>query len=310
MPSSAIAAVAELAALSHSVITRSQAAVHLTDSRIATALRQGWLEEPYPGVLRFAGSPPTFRHRLLAATLASGGHAVASHRSAARLHDLDGSNTSDLIEVSVQRNHRWQFDDGVVAHHVTPLDPCDLVVVSGIRTTGIARTLADLGSVTHRDRVAQALTHVRRKKHSLDWLRLTAERLHRPGQAGTGALLRCLDAIPHEGGVPDSWFEELLARCLDDPRIPALVPQHEICDERGEFVARVDLAIPELRLGVEAHSRRFHFGPDAESSDENRDLRLAACGWDLLYLGWHATKSPQVVAGIVGDVVAMRQGEL
>ncbi len=81
-----------------------------------------------------------------------------------------------------------------------------------------------------------------------------------------------------------------------DPRLPEVVPQYEILDASGRFVARVDLAIPSVRLGLEAHSRRFHFGPEAESLDEQRDVRVAACGWELLYLGWHSTKRPSVVA--------------
>lgn len=309
MPDSAIAAVAELAAHSHSVITRAQAADHLSDHRIATAIRHGWLSEPYPGVLRFAGAPPTFEQRVRAATLARRSAGVASHRSAARLHRLDGFTDADIVEVSVGRRHRWQFDDGVVAHHVTPLDPCDIVVVDGIDATGLARTLADLGAVSSRDRVAQALTDVRRRGCALAWIRQTAERLDRPGPSGARTLSRLLDAIPHEGRVPESWFEELLARCLEDSRLPVFVPQHEIRDSRGSFVARVDLAIPELKLGIEADSKRHHFGPQAEALDADRDLRVAGCGWELLYLGWHATKQPAAVVDLIADIVDARHRE-
>lgn len=309
MPDSAIAAVAELAADSHSVITRTQAAAHLSDHRIATAIRQGWLVEPYPGVLCFAGAPATFEHRLHAATLAVDGHAVASHRSAARLHHLDGSDGHEIVEVSVDRSHRWQFGEGVVTHHVTPLEPCDIVTIDGISTTGLARTLADLGAVAHRERVAQALTDARRRGASLRWIRNTADRLDRPGPSGTTTLLRLLDAIPSEGRVPESWFEELLARVLDDPRIPAPVAQYRILDDDGGFVARVDLAIPSVKLGIEAHSKRHHFGPQAECADADRDLRTAACGWELLYLGWHALKTPAAVVDLIATVVRARRRE-
>lgn len=310
MPDSAIAAVAELAAHSHSVITRSQAADHLTTKRIATAVRQGWLTEPYPGVLCVAGAVDSFEHRLLAATLALGGCGVASHRSAARLHMLDGCLGIDEIEVSVSRAHRWQFESRVRVHHVTPLEPRDVVIIDGIRATSMARTLCDLGSVDHPDRVAQALSDARRRGASLANIRATCARTHRPGQSGTAVLARLLDAITFEAGVPESWFEELLARCLEHPRIPALVPQHVISSSSGGFVARVDLAIPALRLGIEAHSRKFHFGADAQAADEQRDLRVAACGWDLLYLGWHATQTPEVVTAIVADIVDARRRAL
>lgn len=312
MPNSAIHAVAELAASQHSVFTRRQAAAHGFDRRrVATALTQGWLAEPYPGVLVVCGAPTTWTSRLAAAVMAGGASAVASHRAAARLHRLDGFARTTTLELTVDRRHRWQFGDSVVAHHVTPLEACDVVTVDGIAVTSLARTLADLGSVV-RDRrlVGQALTDARRRGAGLAGIRATAERLHRPGQRGTGVLLRHLDAIPFEGSVPDSWFEELLARCVDHPLLPEVVPQYRIRDRNGCVVARTDIGIPSVRLGLEAHSRRFHFGPQAEPLDEQRDLRAAACGWELLYLGWYATRSPEAVVRAVAEVVAARRTEL
>jgi hypothetical protein len=65
-----------------------------------------------------------------------------------------------------------------------------------------------------------------------------------------------------------------------------------------------------VQLGLEAHSRRFHFGPRAGPLDEQRDMRVAACGWELLYLGWYATKRPSEVVGIVSQVVEARRRNL
>ena len=312
MQHSAIHAVVGLAASQHSVVTRRQAAALGLDSRrIATAIDHGWLFEPYPGVLCVRGAPTTFEQELMAAVMAAGCHAFASHRAAARLHLLDGFASQHLVELSVGRNVRWPFEVGVVAHHVGPVDSRDRVTVAGIPTTNIARTLADLGSVVGDQRqVGRALTDARRRGSSLQWIRETAERLHRPGQKGTGVLLRHLDSIPFEGRVPESWFEEMVAGCLADPRIPELLAQYEIRDDRGEFVARVDLAIPSVRLGLEAHSRTFHFGPHAERLDEQRDVRVAACGWELLYVGWHATKRPGALVDAVAQVVAARRPEV
>lgn len=190
---------------------------------------------------------------------------------------------------------------------MSALEPRDIIVIDGIRVTNRARTLADLGSVVSADALARALTSARRVGAAVPDLLDTAERLHRPGQSGTGALMRLLGAIPFEGKIPDSWFEELLARCLEHPGIGPLTPQHEIHDDDGRFVARVDLAMPDVRLAIEAHSKRHHFGPEAEAADADRDLRAAACGWEMLYLGWHATKSPDTVAEMVAAVVAARR---
>jgi hypothetical protein len=314
MPDDAVRAVAELAASQHGAFTRRQAAANkFNRGRVATAIRNGWLVEHPPGVLALAGHPDTWERRLIVATLAGGGHGVASHRSAARLHGLDGFDHDTHIEVTVDNHHRLRLPSDLSAtiHHVDRLEPeLDVVVLRGIPTTGLARTLADLGSVCATREVSRALTDARRRGSSIQWIRQTAQRCHRRGQAGPGRLLRLLDAIPHEGGVPESWFEELLAECLADPAIPPVIAQYPILDRQGAFVARVDLAIPSVRLGIEAHSRRFHFGPDAEPLDEQRDLAVAAVGWELLYLGWHAAKRPSEVRAIIRRVVEARKSAL
>ena len=94
------------------------------------------------------------------------------------------------------------------------------------------------------------------------------------------------------------------------PDIPPLVRQHVIEDARGRFVARVDLAVPTARLAIEAHSREFHFGPERETADEDRDLRLAAEGWEVLYLGWYSQRRPAAVADLVAAVCRRRLAEV
>jgi hypothetical protein len=303
----AVRAVAELAASQHRALTRRQAAeLNFDRNRVASAKRLGWLDEPQPGVLVLNGSSPSWSGRLMVATLAADPHGVASHRSAARLHRIDGFEACDVVEISVQRGRRRPNPACAITHQVATLDPCDLVTVQGIRCTGLARTIVDLGSVCDPLAVRRALTDLRRRRTSLRWLQLTAERLHRPGQRGSGVLLRHLAAIPFEGRVPDSWFEELLALCIADPALAPVVPQYPIRNAAGRIVARTDIGFPSVRLGLEAHSRRFHFGPDAEPLDEQRDLRAAACGWELLYLGWYATSRPSQVLTMVKEVVAAR----
>ena len=309
MLNDALCAVVELAASQHGVFSRRQAAERNVDrGRLANAVRCGWLTKPYPDVFAVAGAPGLWHQRIKAATLTAGGCAVASHRSAARLHGLDGLVDAAVVEVSVTREHRWRHRDGTVVHHVLALDPADLVEIDGVPCTGLARTLADLGSVCN-DALAvrRALTDARRRGTSLRWLKQTADRLHRPAQRGTGTLLRLLAAIPHEGRVPDSWFEELVALCLVDADLGPVIPQHPIRRADGRVVARTDLGLPEVKLGLECHSRTFHFGPDAEPMDEQRDLAVAACGWELLYLGWFATQRPAEVVAIVKDVVSARR---
>ena len=164
--------------------------------------------------------------------------------------------------------------------------------------TGLARTLCDLGSVVGSDRVERALDDTRRRGVSLRWIQETAERLHRPGQAGTGILLTLLGDGPagnqrSEARGSRSWSSDACAA----PDLPTLARQHVVRDADGRLVGILDLAFPTLRLGVEAHSRQFHFGRGAEHADEDRDHRLARCGWEVLYVGWQGAATSSRGAG-------------
>ena len=235
MPDDAVRAVAELAASQHGAFTRRQAAANgFSRARVATALRNGWLVERPPGVLAVTGHPDTWEQRLTLATLAGGGHGVASHRSAARLHGLDGFDRDAHVEVTVDNRHRLRLpaDIGATIHHV------DRLRVRARRRRASRQSAPPdwpgLSPTSDRcappARCGEHSTDARRRGSSIQWIRQTAQRCHRRGQAGTGRLLRLLDAIPHEGGVPESWFEELLAECLADPAIPPVVTQYRILD--------------------------------------------------------------------------------
>jgi hypothetical protein len=195
----------------------------------------------------------------------------------------------------------------MVIHQTSVLDALDRYERNGLPCTTLARTLADLGTTESKETVWRALIAARRI-HRVNpmWLQQTAVRLHRPGQPGTGVLLDALQRWSMEGTLADSWFEELLRCMLIHPDIPAIVPQYVLTDHRGTFVARLDLAIPSIRVGIEAHSRKFHFGPIREAADEDRDLRVATCGWELIYLGWYAQRRPAEVVGLIADVCRAR----
>lgn len=62
---------------------------------------------------------------------------------------------------------------------------------------------------------------------------------------------------------------------------PAL--QYEVFDERGQFVARLDMAYPELRIGIE-YDGRGHLTRWEQERDARRQNALDACGWSLLRL--------------------------
>lgn len=110
--------------------------------------------------------------------------------------------------------------------------------------------------------------------------------------------------------MPESWLEELLASCVADPRLPPVIPGTRSGTLAACWWPGPTLVFRRCGWGLEGHSRQFHFGPLQESLDEQRDLRVAACGWELLYLGWCAAHRPEQVARRVRDVVRARRRDV
>lgn len=300
-------AVAELAASQHGCFTRTQAADNgVGRRRLDRALRDGIVARDLPRVLRFVGAPPSWRSAVAAATLSTGG--VASHRAAAQLHGIDGFDRAPP-EITVARGHMPTID-GFVLHRWTDPEPdLDHVVTSGIACTSVAATLAQLGAVVSQPVVERSLDDVLRRGTSLSWIQLTVERLHRPGPAGTATLLRILADERRSGRLPDSWFERLVQRILDAADIAPPVLQHEVRVRSGKRY-RLDMAWPELQLGLECHSRRYHFGPLKEAADHTRDLEMAGAGWELLYMTWEHRRDPSVFLPLLRQTLSTRAQQL
>lgn len=298
------------AASHHAVLTRREAAdLHLPRSALAHLRRDGLLREPSRDVFVASWAPTTWRQRLYIATRAAGGGVTVSHRAAAQLHRIDGFEHG-LVEVTVRKGRRLRID-GCITHQTTrSWANDDVVVIDGVRCTSLARTLVDLPTVVDDLLVERALDDFQRRGLSLNWLERTARRLHRPGQRGTRVILDELDRRRHAGRVRDSWFEKLVEASLASIWLPPIVRQHEVYDEDGNLIARLDLAVPIVRLGIEAHSRAFHTGAHRERIDERRDTRLAMVGWDVQYVGWSDTMTPRAVLRSVEAIVARRALDL
>jgi len=309
MPVNALRVVSELAASQHNVVTRSQAAAeHVHRNQIRRLIDTGVVVEMASGGLVLLPGPdgPTWLQRVTGAVLSHPG-TVASHTTAARLDNVDGFHVFDEIELTVLLPKALRVP-GVAVHRTGHLDRCDIVTVAGVPCTNRARTLCDLGATVEPLMVERALHDAVRRGTSLRWIADTVERLHVSGRSGTRVLAGALADLERAGRVPDSWFEKLVELCLDEPRIGAVVRQYALHDDDGRHVARFDLAIPEVRLGIEAHSREHHFSDEDVASDEHRDHEASVLGWDVMYLGYCSVRSPSsVLARVAARVEARRR---
>jgi hypothetical protein len=299
-------AVAELAASQHGAYTRRQAAER-GESRfiVARKLANGELIEPVPGVVFVSGSPMSYRARLSIATLAGGG-TVSTHRASAHLHGAPDFGIAPL-ETTVVRGRYPDIPD-VVVHRAKRIDPLDVVVVDGIRTTSIARMLCDLGAVVDQDTVEKVLDWALYRGIDERWVRQTLDRVRRPGPSGTATLDRVLNDPRRAGQIPQTFFERLVQRAATAPDLPPLVLQHPIHHPvTGKRLAVVDGMFVEWRIALEAHSKQWH-GGGRIWRDLERDNKLKAIGIDVVYVTWMLAQRPDELLGLVRDTHQVRVG--
>jgi very-short-patch-repair endonuclease len=305
-----LAVLEPVAAQQHGLFTRAQARqLGLDDGAITHGLAVRAWHSVHRSVFRVAGSPTTWRSSLMAACL--GGDALASHCSAAVLWGLDGF-AEEAPEVSRRRGTNFRAP-GVRSHESTDLPMAGRVVIDGIPTTGIARTLVDLGAVVPQWKVERAVDEaVRRRLLTIQDAWAVLIRHSRRGRRGCGKLRAVLnDRIPV--GSTDSWFERLFLRALSDTSLPTPVTQHVVRDRAG-YVVRVDVAWPEQKVAVELDGKAFHLNAEAFEHDAAVRNRLRLEGWVVLVVTWKMfTEQPFTVWSHIRralDGVSPHQGEL
>ena len=145
------------------------------------------------GVYRLSGTSRTWEQRLLAAVLAAGPGAVASHRSAAVLLGIPGFGRAEAVEIATPRSKRHR-DLHTVVHQSRDMPPGHVTSLQAIPVTRAARTLVDLAGTISPARMERAIDScLSAGTVSLSSLREVAAELRRPGRPGTALLARLLE---------------------------------------------------------------------------------------------------------------------
>lgn len=76
-----------------------------------------------------------------------------------------------------------------------------------------------------------------------------------------------------------SWEQKLYNLILSQNIPFALYAQYQA---GPNMKYQIDAAIPEIRLGIEADSHKYHANPEDISRDQRRDMELATQGWTIL----------------------------
>jgi hypothetical protein len=98
-------------------------------------------------------------------------------------------------------------------------------------------------------------------------------------RVGIGALR---EALPRVRTGASSRRETWLRLTLVDAGLPEPVLDHDVRDADGRFVACLDLAYPDLRIGVEYDGDHHRTDPGQWTHDVDRLDRLAEEGWRII----------------------------
>jgi very-short-patch-repair endonuclease len=248
----------------------------------------------HQGVYRLSGAAPSWEQAILAACLAAGHGAVASHRSAGVLWALRGVDAPEP-EILVPAT-RCPTLRGVHVHRTDRLDRIDVSRRLRVPVTTPARTLLDLGAVAPALVVESALEDaLMRRLVTFARLANTLERLGGPGRDGAGVLRALVEERDPATAPTQSMLEDLLFRVLRRGRLPDPVRQYEVAG------VRLDGAYPDVRLGLEADSRIWHGGRLDVQPNADKTNVLLAHGWRVLHFTWfHLTRCAAYVVDSVG----------
>lgn len=275
-----------LAAAQHAVFARRQVlALGATPAFIANKLRTGEWRAPRRGVYRINGAPITERSEVMAAVLACGPDAVASHEVAAALHGVPGFGLRPVtLVVPVGRA---RVAPGVVAYRSTELPPTHRCVLDGIPSTSAARTLFDLCGRAHPRRAERALdTALARGITDLGACWRVLLDLAEHGRNGTVVMRNLLEERRSADGVgPESEIEDRFVRLLRRNHLPMPERQVDLGDEHG-WIGRVDFYFRPVRLVVETDGWPWHRSKLDREADARRDARLEASGRRVMRLVW------------------------
>ncbi len=303
-------AVVELAASRHGTFHASEAATAgIEQRRLRLAVKQGELLRPYPRVYVLRSAQPSPLQRLHVATLATQldrvdgatTSGVLSHASASALHGLI-PNHPPIPSLWVPRGHRVRAE-GIDVRRSEIVDPSiDITAVHGLPVMSRAAALCQLGWVAPH-LVERAVDEFARTS-SMRWLSETADRYRSQGSRGVVVLDQVLNDPKRLVGVTESWFERVVAGVLRHRDLPPIELQYEVIINGRRY--RIDIAIPEARVGVEAHSREFQWGPRTVDADNVRDLLFGSVGWQLFYVTWWQAHHPEAFADLLTSSVRSR----
>lgn len=284
-----------IARTQHGLVTRAQAIAHgASSSAISRRVDAGAWSRVRPGIYALRAAPSTWRQRVLAATLAVGVGALASHRTAARFWGL--VDRSGRIELVIGEDRRVRLPD-VVVHRTRHLADVDRAQLDGIPCTSLPRTIIDAAASADAALVGRWVDlGIRDHGLKIGEVAARASELAVPGRRMPRSLLEAL-ALRSDGHDPGrSALEARVIEALARAGLPAPARQWPFTRADGSD-GFIDLAYPDRMSAIELDGWAEHGLRSAFDADRVRGNELVLAGWRLLRFTWTMTDD-EIVAAI------------
>ncbi len=234
-----------------------------------------------------------WRAELLARIDRAGPEAVASHATAAKLHQLEGPWEGHINVLGSQDSAAREPG----AFRTNTLLPEHRHVIDGIPVTSLARTLVDLGRVASLDDLELALESALRSYDPFfpeQWNQQLMSVLtiwpHTPRVRGHRALRQVVARRPTDCRPTGSPAETVAIQILRSVGLgmEAVRQPNVLVDDRRtgrRYSCIPDILFPEVGLEIEVDGRRGHDSDDDRSRDNRRENSLGAAVRVLRYTG-------------------------
>jgi predicted transcriptional regulator of viral defense system len=286
-----------LAVAQNGVVTREQLeGLGLNDQAIAKRVARGRLHRIHQGIYSLTPGVMTERGMFMAAVLACGPGAVLSHRSAAYLWGLV-DDWREPIDVTAA-NRRGRSPAGVAAHRDGSVRPADRCTRFGIPCTAVARTLLDYAGASQEWELRRAIAQAEVLR-LLDRPSMSALLKRSRRRRGVARLRLVLDTIhPHTKKTRSELERLFLAMCqragLPDPEVNVWLPAPDGRRYQADFLWR------DVRLVIEADSRRFHDTDSAFLDERRREQQLQLARWRVSRCTWEEVeREPRRLAATI-----------
>lgn len=238
------------------------------------AMRRSY-EQLYPGVYVPRGVDVSARHRAEAAWLWSRRRGVVAGRSAAAMLGAKWINGREPAEL-IYDNRRMP---PLLTVRTEELLHGEVLELGAMKVTTAARSAFDLGRHT-----ASRVRAVQRLDALANATGVTTDAIDAVAAAHRGArwLRRLHAVIPFVDGGAESPQETVARLALIDAGLPAPQTQVNVFGTYGEFIARVDMAYEDVKVGIEYDGPQHWEDPAVRQRDIDKQVELSDMGWHIV----------------------------